>query len=221
LLGRPYPYSVKAEEVQTHSTRDVVPMLRGGLAHTDLASAVTALNTFVDIQEDELVKLYNLAVDHAFERHIGLTCSDVMSRDVISVKPDTHIEVAWNRLRHHQVKALPVLDQDDKLIGILSTADFLRQTDDTTAAGLAVHLQGMLQRMPGANTKKATLVGQIMTSGVVSASLDTPIITLIYQMVDKNLPHIPVIDDERKVLGIVTQTDMLVALYKRIALSSV
>ena len=60
-------------------------MLRGGLDHTDLASAVTALNTFVDMQEDELVKLYTLAVDHAFERHIGLTCADVMSRDVIIV----------------------------------------------------------------------------------------------------------------------------------------
>ena len=196
-------------------------MLRGGLDHTDLASAVTALNTFVDIQEDELVKLYNLAVDHAFERHVGLTCADVMSRDVISVKPDTHIEVAWNRLRHHRVKALPVLDQEGKLVGILSTADFLRQMDDTTAAGLAVHLQGMLQRLPGAKSKKATLVSQIMTTGVSSARLDTPINTLVHQMIEKNMQHIPVIDDERKVLGVVTQTDTLVALYKQIALSSV
>lgn len=92
LLGHPYPCNVKAEDVQTHNTRDVVPMVRGGLDHADLVSAVTALNSFVDIQEDELVKLYNLAVDHAFERHIGLTCADVMSRDVISVKTDTHIE---------------------------------------------------------------------------------------------------------------------------------
>lgn len=221
LLGRPYPYSVTAEEVQTHHTRDAVPMLRGGLDHTDLASAVTALNTFVDMQEDELVKLYNLAVDHAFERHIGLTCADVMSRDVISVRTDTHIDIAWNRLRHHRVKALPVLDQADKLVGILSTADFLRQMDDTTAAGLAMQLQGMLRRMPGAKPKKATLVGQIMTSEVACARLDTSVITLIHLMVEKNLPHIPVIDEERKVLGVVTQTDTLVALYKQIALSSV
>lgn len=110
---------------------------------------------------------------------------------------------------------------DDTLVGILSTADFLRQMDDTTAAGLAVHLQGMLQRMPGSKPKKATLVGQIMTSSVVSARIETPIITLIYQMIEKNMPHIPVIDADRKVQGIVTQTDMLVALYKRIALSSV
>lgn len=221
VLGRPYPYSVKAEEVQAHNTRDVAPMLRGGLDHTDLASAVTALNTFVDMQADELVKLYNLAVDHAFERHVGLTCADVMSRDVKSVKTDTHIEVAWNRLRYHRIKALPVLDAADKLVGILSVADFLRQADDTSASGLAMHLQGLLQRMPGAKPKKANLVGQIMTTEVYSARLDTPVTTLIQYMTEKNLPHIPVLDDERKVLGIVTQTDMLVALYKRIALSCV
>lgn len=220
LLGRPYPYRVSPEKVQTHNTRDLAPMQRSGLDHADLESAVTALNTFVDIQEDELVSLFNLAVEHAFERHIGLTCGDVMSRDVIKVNTDTHIEIAWNRLRHHKVKALPVLDPAERLVGILSVADFLRQMDDTSAAGLALHLQGMLQRMPGAKPKRAIYVHQIMSTVVSSARLDTPITQVIGLMIEKNLPHIPVIDDDRKVLGIVTQTDTLAALYKRIALAS-
>jgi len=220
LLGRPYPYRANTEKVQTHNTRDLPPMQRSGLDHADLESAVKALNTFVDIQEDELVSLYNLAVEHAFERHIGLTCGDVMSRDVIKVNTDTHIEMAWNRLRHHKVKALPVLDNGDRLVGILSVADFLRQMDDTSAAGLAMHLQGMLQRMPAAKPRKAIFVGQIMTAVVSSARMETPITQVIGLMIEKNLPHIPVIDDDRKVLGIVTQTDTLAALYKRVALAS-
>jgi CBS domain-containing membrane protein len=220
LLGRPYPYRASAEKVQTHNTRDLTPMQRSGLDHTDLASAVTALNTFVDIQEDELVSLYNLAVEHAFERHIGLACGDVMSRDVITVTTDSHVELAWNRLRHHRVKGLPVLDHADRLVGILSVADFLRQMDDTSAAGLAMQLQGLLQRMPGAKPKRAIYVHQIMSTVVSSARLDTPITEVIGLMIEKNLPHIPVIDDDRKVLGIVTQTDTLAALYKRVALAS-
>lgn len=220
LLGRPYPYRVSTEKVQTHHTLDLAPMQRSGLDHTDLESAVMALNTFVDIQEDELVSLYNLAVEHAFERHIGLTCGDVMSRDVIKVNIDSHIELAWTRLRHHKVKALPVLDHADRLVGILSVADFLRQMDDTSAAGLAMHLQGMLQRMPGAKPKRAIYVRQIMSTVVSSARLDTPITQVIGLMIENNLPHIPVIDDDRKVLGIVTQTDTLAALYKRVALAS-
>jgi CBS domain-containing membrane protein len=220
VLGRPYPYRAKPEKAPTHNTRDLAPMRRSGLDHQDLASAVTALNTFVDIHEDELESLYNLAVANAFERHIGLACGDVMSRDVITVSTDSHVELAWNRLRHHKIKALPVLDHADRLVGILSVADFLRQMDDTSAAGLAMHLQGMLQRMPGAKPKRAMYVHQIMSTGVSSARLDTPITEVIGLMINHNLPHIPVLDDDRKVLGIVTQTDTLAALYKRVALAA-
>lgn len=220
LLGRPYPFQASTDEVQIHHTRDLAPMQRGGLDHADLESAVRALNTFVDIQEDELVKLYNLAIEHAFERHIGLTCADVMSRDVIKVNIDTHIESAWRQLRHHKVKALPVLDHSDRLVGIVSVADYLRQVDDTSAAGLAVQLQGLLQRSPAAEPQKAHFVNQIMSTVVSSAKLDTPVTQVIALMIEKNLPHIPVLDDDRKVLGIVTQTDTLAALYKRVALAS-
>jgi CBS domain-containing membrane protein len=59
-----------------------------------------------------------------------------------------------------------------------------------------------------------------MSTVVSSARLDTPITQVIGLMIENNLPHIPVIDDDRKVLGIVTQTDTLAALYKRVALAS-
>ncbi|MGB4360409.1 MAG: CBS domain-containing protein, partial [Rhodoferax sp.] len=63
-------------------------------------------------------------------------------------------------------------------------------------------------------------VHQIMSTGVTSARMDTPITEVIGLMIDHNLPHIPVLDGDRKVLGIVTQTDTLAALYKRVALAA-
>jgi CBS domain-containing membrane protein len=91
--------------------------------------------------------------------------------------------------------------------------------DDTSAAGLAMRLQGLLRRTPGISSEKAEVVGQIMTADVFSAHPDTPIAELVRQMAENGLPHIPVVDLKRKVVGIVTQSDMLAALYKRIALS--
>lgn len=221
LLGRRYPYSPKPGDVNRHKTSDVTPMARIGLSHTDLDSAMRSLDTFVDVQEAELVQIYNLAVDHAFGRHIGLTCGDIMSRDVVSVNFDTDLEQAWNLLRAHKVKALPVLDNFKRLVGILTVADFLRQLDDTSVAGLAVRLQGLLRRTPGPKSEKAEVVGQLMTSEVQAARIDTPIAELVHQLSDKNLHHIPILDEERRVLGIVTQSDIIVALYKRVALSAV
>ena len=44
--------------------------------------------------------------------------------------------------------------------------------------------------------------------------------TLVHDLSEKGLHHIPVVDDKRRVLGIVTQSDIIAALYKRIALST-
>ena len=220
VLRRRYPYSLRPVAASLHQTEDVAPTQRTGLTHADLQSAVQALDTFVDVQENELVELYNLAVDRAFDRHIGLSCGDIMSRHIVTVQYGTDLEEAWTQLRAHKIKALPVVDSFGRLIGILTVADYLRQMDDTTAAGLAVRLQGLLRRTPGPNSEKAEVVGQIMTTEVHAARIDTPVAQLVNRLSDKGMHHIPVLDDTRRVLGMVTQSDVIAALYKRIALSA-
>ena len=221
LWGRPYPYRAPADSAPArHRTRDASPLQRGGLDHDDLAYAVKQLDGFVDVQENELITLYNLAVSHAFERHLGLHCGDIMSRDVVTVTFATELEEAWQLLRRHKVKALPVVDKFQRLIGILTVADFLRQMDDTRTAGLAASLQVLLRRTPGPNSNKAEVVGQIMSPHVITATPETPVATLVRQLSDKGLHRVPIIDARRQVLGMVTQSDLIAALYKHIALSA-
>ena len=57
-----------------------------------------------------------------------------------------------------------------------------------------------------------------MTADVFTAHPETPLSELIRQVAQKSRPHVPVIDARRKVVGMVTQSDLLVALYKNIAL---
>lgn len=216
LLGRRYPYRTPPPVPNVHQTRDKPPMGRISLSHADLESAVHELDTFIDVQEDELIRLYNLAVDHAFGRHVGLTCGDIMSRDVVTVRPDTDIELAWRELRAHKIKALPVVDEASRLVGVLTVADYLRQMDDTSAAGLAVRLQGLIRRESGA--VKAEAVGQIMTAKVRTAHTGTPLAELVHLLSDQGLHHVPVVDEEQRVIGMVTQSDLIAALYARIAL---
>lgn len=224
ILRRQYPYTpVRASDKKSslHATEDAAPIARIGLTHADLHAAVRSLDTFVDIKESELVRLYNVAVDNAFNRHVGLTCADIMARDVATVEFATELDSAWRQLRAHKIKALPVVDHiSNRLIGIVTVADFLRQLDDTTSAGLAVRLQGLLKRTPGATSEKAEVVGQIMSANVATARPDTPLSELVSALSDKGMHHFPVVDDKQRVVGIVTQSDLIAALYKRIALTS-
>ena len=220
VLRRRYPYMAPAHNTKLHRTQDAEPLERTGLDHTDLESAVRALDTFVDVRADELVELYRLAVDHAFERHIGLTCGDIMSRDVVTVEFSTPLDEAWTLLRKHRVKALPVVDRYHHLIGVVTVADFLRHIDGNTGSGLGTRLHGLLRRTPGMKSQKAEVVGQIMSAKVHSARLETTVSELVHSMTERPLAHIPVLDEKRHVLGVVTQTDLMAALYKRVALSA-
>lgn len=220
FLGRRYPYHPQKSDPNPHLTEDLSPLERNGLTHPDLKSAMKKLDTFVDIQEDELVQIYTLAIEHAFDRNVGMTCAGVMSRDLVTVNFGTDLEEAWNQLRKHKIKALPVVDRFNTLLGILTVADFLRQIDETTTAGVAIRLQGLLKRTPGPSSDKAEVVGQIMSSNVYYANPDTPLSEVMRQIVGKSIRHVPIVDDKRKVIGIVSQSDLLGALYQRLALSA-
>lgn len=220
VLRRRYPYHPQSGVRNLHLTNDDNPLERNGITHPDLQSAMKKLDTFVDVQENELIQIYRLAIEHAFERNVGMTCADVMSRDLVTVNFGTDLNEAWNQLRKHKIKALPVVDNFKNLIGILTVADFLRQMDDTTSAGVAIRLQGLLRRTPGPASEKAEVVGQIMSTEVFSARPDTLISEILHQITNKSIRHIPVVDDRNKVVGIVTQSDLLGALYRRLALSA-
>ena len=76
----------------------------------------------------------------------------------------------------------------------------------------------LLKRTPGLFAQKPEVVGQIMSTDVFTATPQTPLSELIRQISQRALPHVPVVDEQRKVVGMVTQSDLLVALYKSIAL---
>ncbi len=218
VLGRRYPWHAAPAPGNPHLTGDVPAEQRLGLLHEDLDHAVRRLDTFIDVQEGELVTLYNLAVDHAFERHTSLTCGDVMSRDLITVTFSTGLDEAWAELSLHRIRALPVVDGFGRLLGIVTLTDFLRELDHPPLPALGVRLRDLLRRTPGTHSEKAEVVGQIMTRAVVTAAIDMPITSLVHILAEKAVHHIPVLDDTQRVVGIVTPSDINAALYKQLAL---
>lgn len=113
----------------------------------------------------------------------------VMTSDPITVTADTYVEPAANVLIDNGVGSLVVVDDDGSLEGILTTTDFVK----IVAAS-----------KPKAETK----VGRYMTTDVKTASAQDSIADVADQMIDHSFHHMPVVDPEEGVIGIVSTTDL-------------
>ena len=195
---RRYPHRPPAA-APAHLTRDVPPSARVGLTLQDLHAALEARGELLDVSEDDLQELFVEAEHRAWRRRFGsLRCSEIMSHDVVSVLPSTPAQEAWQRMIRHAVKALPVVDAQGRLLGIVTLHDFFVGHD--VAAGVA--------------GRAAWLVGDIMTTDVLTAAPAQELVDLMHAFSDGGRHHLPVVDEQRRPVGMLTQSDMVAALFR-------
>ncbi len=189
-----------------HATSDPPPSERLGFTRADLDAVVQDYEELLDISEDDLEAILRQVELRAFARRVGPTrCADIMSRDVISVDVGMSVEHAWHQLDRHKLRALPVTDGARGLVGIITLRDLL----DTSGADA-----GELPRQ-----RRRALVGDVMTRNVQVARPHQPIGELVSLLSDQGLHHLPVIDEKRHIVGMISQSDLVAALF-RIALNS-
>ena len=188
-------------------------------SEADLDAVIARHNQVLDIGRDELQTLLGQAELQAYQRKMGaIRCADVMSREVAVVAFGTPLEEAWALLRARGIKALPVVDRASRIVGIVTLADFLRGAELDLHPGWAERLRSMLRATTTSHSDKAEVVGQIMTRTVRVASADRPLGELVPLFAATGHHHIPIIDAEQRLVGIITQSDLVAALCKQPAL---
>ncbi|WP_348698961.1 HPP family protein [Duganella fentianensis] len=216
LTGRRYPHTQQAHIANLHATRDEVPTVRLGFRPDDLDAVLKQYNQVLDISRDDLHALFMQTEQRAYQRRFGmLTCGDIMSRDIVSAEFGSCLEDAWRVMREHRLAALPVLNRAQRVIGIITLADFLEYGGLNDIHGLDHQLKNFLRKSGITHTEKAEVVGQIMCKQATTVHIDTPIADLVPLMADSGLHHIPVIDHEQRFAGMVAQSDLIAALYER------
>ena len=113
----------------------------------------------------------------------------LMSSGIISVTPDTSVEEAAEILLERSIGSLVVVDEDNHLEGILTSTDFVRIVRD---------------REP----KETTSVGEHMTDQVVTVTAQDSIRDAADKIVTYDIHHLPVVDDEEGVIGMLSTTDL-------------
>lgn len=198
LLGRRYPNSGQARP-NRHQTADPQPSGRVATQAADIDFALEKHGELLDISRQDLQALLQEAQLHALRARVGtVRVQEVMSRDLILIAAQQPAMVAWQRLSHHQVKALPVVDEAGRLTGIITLHDLM--------------IDRALQQPRGAADLAELRVADLMTRKVSTARHDQQLYDLVGAFSDGGLHHMPVVDGEQLV-GILTQSDMVAALF--------
>lgn len=215
LTGRRYPTPRPGEAPPSpQRTTDTPPGQRTGFTQADLEAVLSRYSHFIDISRSDLTSILQQTELQAYRRRMGaISCADIMSRDLITVDADTSLAAAWERMHYHRIKALPVVDAERNIIGIVTLFDFLHHADLHHHDSLHEKFAEFLKRQ-AMGEDGASVVGDIMTRPVETARADEHIAVLIPKLSDHGRHHIPIVDDDDRLVGIITQSDLIAALYR-------
>jgi CBS domain-containing membrane protein len=206
--GRPYPHRPAPEPEQS--------LRRRSFTDADLDVVLERYNQVLDVSREDLHTLLEQAQMQAWNRRAGqMRCSEVMSTDPVAVSFGTPLQEAWSLLRQRHIKSLPVLDNARRIVGIVTQADFMREAGVDPRPLWAQRMRDWLRPTPTSHSDKAEAVGQIMTRQVRVVSQDRPIGDLLPLFASTGHHHVPVIDAERRLVGIITQSDVVRALARQ------
>lgn len=190
---------------------------RGGLSFTpaDLDAVLARRDEVIDIARPDIEELFKAAEMEAFRRRFGdVTCAQVMAREPVSVEWGTPLAEAWALMRKRRLRALPVTDKGRRVLGLVEDIDFLRDLDVHSYRGLAPRFRRLMHPRDEDFLGTPEVVGQIMTRDVPTATAATNVVDLVPLLADAGRRHVPIVDDARKLIGTVAQSDLIAALYK-------
>ncbi|MDR3525008.1 MAG: HPP family protein [Acetobacteraceae bacterium] len=198
-----------------HHTADPKPTERLGVHREDLDAILQEYDQVLDVARDDLEGLFQRAEMHAYHRRFGeITCADIMSRDVVAVQFGTSLQEAWTLLRRHDIRTLPVLDRACRVVGMVADTDFMASSELDVFDDLKACFRRMISLPNSDHAARPEVVGQIMLRGVRSVSESTHIVELVPLMADAGLRHVVVVDADRRLSGIISQSDLVAALYR-------
>jgi len=143
---------------------------------------------------------------------------DFMTPDPVTVQPQDSVETVLKLLEERHISGLPVVDENKKVIGIVSEADLLfkerpiRMPLYLTFLGSIIYLEPLDKFAQQLKKSLGILVQDVMTPKPITVTADTPISQAATLMLDQRINRLPVVEQDNTLVGILTRDDLLRAL---------
>lgn len=146
------------------------------------------------------------------------TVADVMSNNPISVKPEMPLKEAIKILAEQRISGLPVVNEDEKLVGIVSETDLMWQESGVTPPPYIMLLDSVIfLENPSRYEKQihkalGETVEEVMTKDPLTTTPEKSLSAAAKLMHDRDIHRLPVLDENDKVIGIITRGDIIRAM---------
>jgi CBS domain-containing protein len=144
------------------------------------------------------------------------TVADIMTRDPITVTPQTPISQAIKILAEKRISGLPVLNAEGKLVGVISETDLMWQETGVTPPAYIMLLDSVIYLENPAKHERdlhkalGQTVGEAMTDkDIITIKPDRSVREAAQIMNDRKVHRLPVLDDQNKLIGILTRGDII------------
>ncbi len=121
----------------------------------------------------------------------------IMTKDLVTVRPDMTVMEAVGVLLKHQISGAPVMDANRRLVGIMSELDCVNHISHSAMNGVPPEQ-----------------VEDLMTRDVKTVSPDATLLTLVHHFTKYRYRRLPVVDEEGTLLGQISRRDLMRALYE-------
>jgi CBS domain-containing membrane protein len=188
LTGRSYPHRL-APAANPHATRDPPALQRIGFTAADLDQALAHYGERLDVSREDLDALFQEVELQAHARlHGRVRCDAIMSRDVVVLTDTQPTEAALAELLAHDLRAAPVLDDHGHVVGLARRAEL--------AAAPGLRVEAVLER------------------DIAKVAPGQPIQALLPLLSSGRTHEVAVVDGDAKLLGLITQTDLIAVLFR-------
>jgi len=147
-----------------------------------------------------------------------MIANELMNNEVITVTPDNTVEEVAQILKNKKISGLPVIDSQEKLVGIISESDLVFQQKRINSPVFFALFDGIFQlgqQQFYEEIKKiaAFRVEDLMSKDVISVQPDTDVVEIATIMIENDINRVPVVDNSNKLVGIITRHDIIKNMY--------
>ncbi|MBS3886381.1 MAG: CBS domain-containing protein [Dethiobacter sp.] len=143
---------------------------------------------------------------------------EVMTRDVVTVTLAASVTEVARLLVEHKVSGLPVVDEEHRVVGMITEGDLIYQDKKVhmpaflEILGGVIYLENPQRIVNDLKKMTATKVAEVMTSKVYTVKEDASMEDIATIMVERQVNRLPVVDQNGKLVGIISRQDLVKAM---------